>query len=233
MAQKNQKLTGKENFLLMPNHVLNNSELGKGEQELYSHIYSFGRKGCWQNNETLAKMFHRRPRTITLWVMNLKKSGLIFWLHPKGYYRTFWAKLHPDVIAAQSLPYRDGEISKAAVISGQTKSTLLSKKLPSNIAKNCAVSAQENVIPLSKKLLQTNNTTKKDTIRDTTATPTPLPAGGQASALLADRQREQQETVERSMRGLGRPVNKIVGQLTPAQFEESRRKKLAALRGSE
>jgi hypothetical protein len=65
------------------------------------------------------------------------------------------------------------------------------------------------------------------------ATPAPLPAGGQASALLDDRKKEQQRTIERSTGGIGRPVNKVVGRLTPAQFEESRREKLAALRSSE
>jgi hypothetical protein len=204
--------------------------LGKGEKELYSHIYSFGRKGCWQNNETLAKMFYRRPRTITLWVMNLKKAGLIFWLHPKGYYRTLWAKAHPEVIAAQSLLYRNREIPKAVVISGQAKSTLLSKKLPSNIAKNCQVTSQENVIPLGKKLLQTNNTTKKDTIIDTTATPSPLPAGGQASALLDDRKAGVIDTTEQVKRNLGSGRQRSEP-LSEAEFQQRRQQQIKALLG--
>jgi hypothetical protein len=64
MAKKTDKPT--EHYLKMPNHILNIERLGKGEKMLLAHIYSFGTKGCWQNNETLGKMFFRQTRTISL-----------------------------------------------------------------------------------------------------------------------------------------------------------------------
>ena len=89
MAKKGDK--PQEHYLKMPNHILNIEGLGKGEKMLLAHIYSFGRKGCWQSNETIGKMFFRSERTISVWVANLKKGRHILWLHPKGFYRTLWA----------------------------------------------------------------------------------------------------------------------------------------------
>jgi len=221
MAKTNEKPA--ENYLVIPNSVLNIRGLGRGEKLLLAHIHSFGRKGCWENNATLGKMFFVSTRTVSMWVANLKEGGHILWLHPKGYYRTLWAKSHPEVKATQSLFYRDGEISKAEVISGQAKSTLLRKNLPSECAENCEVTAQKDVFPLRKKLLQTNNTTMRDTNKNTVATPAPLPAGGQAPALLHDRKVEQQGAIEQfktrfgSTRGQHKP-------LSAAEFERSRQK---------
>lgn len=127
MATKREKV--QENYLKMPNHILNIEGLGKGEMMMLAYIFSFGRKGCWQSNETLGKMFFRSPRTISLWVANLKKGHHILWLHPKGYYRTLWAKSHPDVKGANKLLYRDQEISKTDVIRGQIESNPLRKKI--------------------------------------------------------------------------------------------------------
>jgi hypothetical protein len=83
MAKKNKE--PKEHYLKMPNHILNIEGLGKGEKMLLSHVYCFGRWGCWQSNETLGKMFFRKTRTISAWVGKLKKACHILWLHPKGY----------------------------------------------------------------------------------------------------------------------------------------------------
>ena len=80
------------------------------------------------------------------------------------------------------MQYRGREIPKDKVISGQVGSSSLRNKLPSECAENCAVTAQKPVDPLRKNLPQTNNTTKKDKNKDT-ATPSPLPTGGQAQAL--------------------------------------------------
>ena len=219
-----------ENYLKMPNHIRNIPELGYGAKELLAHIYSFGRKGCWQSNETLGKMFFRSNRTVSLWIANLKKGGYILWLHPKGFYRTLWAKSHPDIIISTTLLYRKQEIPKSEIISGQAKSTLLRNNLQSNCAENCEATAQKPVVPLRKKLLHTNNTTKKDTIKDT-ATPAPLPAGGQASALLEDRKTEQKANIERFKQNFGKiyPANK----LTPEQFDQRREQMIKALWASE
>jgi hypothetical protein len=191
----------KENYLKMPNHILNIKGLGKGEKMLLAHIYSFGRRGCWQSNDTLGKMFFCSPRTISMWVAKLKKGGHILWLHPKGFFRTFWAKSHPDVKAANKLMYRGKEISKVDIVSGQADP--LRKNLRSECAENSEATSQKSVVPLRKKLLHTNNTTKKETIKDNSATPAPLPAGGQAPALLEDRKEDTLASIERLKKSFG------------------------------
>ncbi|MHC4575469.1 MAG: hypothetical protein ACYS76_15305 [Planctomycetota bacterium] len=221
-----------ERYLRVPNHILNipKSKLGSNPKLLLAHIYSFGRKGCWQSNETLGKMFFRSERTISEWVAELKKGGYILWLHPKGYYRTLWAKSHPEVRAAATLPCNDREVAKAEIISGQAKSTPLRNKLRGEYAENCEVSAQKNRIPLRRKLRHTNNTTNRDTTTDTSATPAPLPAGGQASALLEDRQKEKQARIERLKKQFGGGKQRG-GPLSPEEFERRREQQKAALKG--
>ena len=214
----------------MPNHILNIEGLGKGPKMLLAHIFSFGRKGCWQSNETLGKMFFCAPRTISMWIAKLKKGSYILWLHPKGYYRTLWAKSHPDVKGSDKLSYRDGEISKRKIISGQTDSVPLRNKLPSECADNCAVSAQKPVIPLRKKLLHTNNTIKKDKTKDNTATPTPLPAGGQTPALLEDRKAETVAYIEQQKKSFGLSARRRnTPELTAAERERRRQEQKRAL----
>ncbi len=217
----------KENHLRIPNHILNLPGLTEGQMMLLAHIYSFGRKGCWESNETLAKSFRRSPRTISLWIGRLKERRLLFWLHPKGYYRTLWAKSHPDVQATQSLPYRGREIPKASIISGQLESTPLRNRLPSDCATGCAVTAQGDGIPLRNRLPQTKNTTKRDTPEGTEATPSPLPAGGQAPALLTDRKQEAQATILRFHQGFGQVSPRAP--LSPDEFERRRQNALRGL----
>ena len=217
-----------ERYLKVPNHILNIEDLGQGEKMLLAHIYSFGRKGCWQSNETLGKLFFRKTRTITEWVGKLKKGRHILWRHPKGYYRTLWAKSHPDVKGTDTLLYRDGEISKAEIISGQTGAVPPRRKLPSDCAQNCQVSAQKNVIPLRRKLLPTNNTTSKETTQDT-ATPTPLPAGGQAPALLADRTAGYIARIEQQKKSFGLSARRRTPELTQAEREQRRQQQKMAL----
>jgi hypothetical protein len=175
---------------------------------LLAHVYSFGHKGCWEKNETLARMFNVTPRSISLWIGTLKKHRLLLWLHPKGYYRTLWAKSHPDVQAAERLPYRGREIARSSIISGQPASTPLRNGLPSDCETDCAVTAQRSVVPLRNLLPQTNNTTKRDTSSRTEATPSPLPAGGQAPALLADRGKQAESMIGRFKQGFGRSFEK-------------------------
>ena len=189
-----------ENYLWITNHILNIHGLRPGPKLLLAHIYSFGVKGCWQKNDTLGKMFFRSTRTISIWIAALKKGGHIFWVSGKGYYRTLYAKAHPDVKSAKTLLYRDREIKKDKVLSGQVGSTPLRKKLPSKCADNCEVTAQKSVVPLRNKLPHTNNTTIKDTTKET-ATPPPLPARGQAPALLQDRRANVQVGIEQLKHG--------------------------------
>jgi hypothetical protein len=226
MGEKSEK--PKENYLKIPNHILNIPGLGQGEKLLLAHVHSFGRKGCWQNNETIGRMFFRRPRTISLWISNLKKGRHILWRHPKGFYRTLWAKSHPEVQVATKLLYRGQEIPKAEIISGLAKPAPLSRKLPSECAENCGATTQKNGIPVRRKLLHTNNTTKKDINKDTSATPAPLPAGGHAPALLEDRKKDAQAEVEQFKRSFGSRRRRKSG-FSPGECEQNRQKQIKAL----
>lgn len=84
----------KEHYLKMPYHILNLPALELSEKVLLAHIYSFGEKGCWQSNETLAKMFMTSQRTISRYIAKLKP--FIYVKKPKGYFRTIWAKSYYD-----------------------------------------------------------------------------------------------------------------------------------------
>ena len=61
----------KELYLKIPYHILNIAEIGLSEKVLLAHFYSFGVKGCWQSNATLAKMFMASPVTISRWISQL------------------------------------------------------------------------------------------------------------------------------------------------------------------
>jgi len=212
----------------MPYHILNMDKLGLGEKLLYAHIYSYGRKGCWQANETIGQMFRVCERTVTTWVANLKKAGCILWAHPKGRYRTIWARTHPDVKAARKLLYMGQEISKDAVITGQAGRILPGRNLPGPVEENCRVTRQFDCNQPGRNLLHTNNTTKKDTTKKTKAAPAPLPAGGQAPALLAERKKQVLSSIERFKNKFG--SSRRAERTDAAQFERRRDEILRALR---
>jgi hypothetical protein len=86
-----------EPYLKIPNHILGLTGLGLSEKVLLAHVYSFGAKGCWQSNATLARIFHTSDRTISRWLAVLLRAKLLLAKNPKGYYRTLWVLSHPDV----------------------------------------------------------------------------------------------------------------------------------------
>ena len=221
----------KEHFLKMPNHILNLRIIGLPQKVLLSHIFSFGRKGCWQANATLAEMFLVGERTISEWVAKLKKAELILWVHPKGRYRTIWAKTHPDVKAAQTLLYMGEEVKKSDVVSGHA-AILLGSNLPGGVEETCAPTTQNDCNQVGRNLLHTNNTTREDITRETTATPSPLPAGGQAPALLEDREAEALATIEDFKRSFGGGPRRGP-KPTAAEKEKRRQEQLRALEASE
>ena len=103
-----------ELYLKIPYHILNIPTLRPTEKVLLAHIYSFGAKGCWQSNKTLATMFMITPRTITKYIANLQKKDLVQINCPKGYYRTIHAKSHPDVKAGSKFKYKCKEVEKSS-----------------------------------------------------------------------------------------------------------------------
>ncbi len=73
--------------------------------------------------------------------------------------------------------------------------------------------------------------TNKSTTLNTTATPLPLPAKGQASALLEDRKSEPQANLERLKAQIGFGVRKKYQPLSEAEFEKNQKKQVRALLG--
>ena len=177
----------KELYLKIPYHILNIPDLGLCEKVLLAHIYSFGEKGCWQSNSTLGEIFFVDGRTISRWLARLKKNSLVLWVHPKGRYRTIWAKSHPEVKMTVTLSYMGEKISKEAVISGHAAMILQGQNCLGSIDKPDLPIATNQCIQVGQNCPHTNNTTKKDIITQITAPPSPLPAGGQAPAVLAER----------------------------------------------
>ena len=191
----------KEPYLKIPAHILNLSQISLCEKALLAHIYSFGAKGCWQSNETLAEIFMVSADTISRWIAKIKP--FIYLKNGKGYYRTLWAKTHPDVV----------EFGKNAEGPWQ----------------NCGFDLGKSAIRLRQKCRTTNNNTITENKERTIASPSPLPAYGQASATLAARRQQDAANLEKFKKYFGK-VDKPV-MLTQQQFEQRRAQQLAALRG--
>jgi len=232
MAEKKSRTTEKakpkEQYLKIPYHILNVRDLGLAEKVLLAHIYSFGKKGCWQSNETLGKMFFVNGRTISRWITQIKKSGHVFWVHPKGRYRTIWAKSHPAVRQASTLLYMGQEISKEAVVKGHAAAILLRQDCRGGIDGSVAATTTNQCNQVRQNCLHTNNTTKKETMEETTAPPSPLPAGGQAPAVLAERRGADVRRIEDFTRNFG-IARRDRKPLSEEQVERRRQKQKTAL----
>jgi hypothetical protein len=200
------KTKPKELYLKIPYHILNITGIGLCEKVLLAHIYSFGEKGCWQSNATLGKMFFVDGRTISRWLARLKKNALVLWVHPKGRYRTIWAKSHPNVKTAAALSYMGEQISTESVISGHAAAILQRQNCPGAQDKPVLPTATNQCIQVGQNCPHTNNTTKKDITSKTTAPPSPLPAGGQTPAVLTERKSQAARSVEdiKKRFGIGR-----------------------------
>ena len=206
-----------ETGIFVPYHILNIEGLGGYEKLLLAHIYSFGKKGCWQSNETLAKMYNTSPGTISRWISKIKKYTYV--KCPKGYYRTLWAKSHPEVIESIKLYYRGREISKSASVNLRNSEQEHTQK--------CVSDCSKSAIRLTQKCATTNKTTNKETITKTIAPPSPLPAGGQPPAALVERREARRAVVENTCRNFGRA--KPYQPLNEDEFQNQRQKKIKAL----
>ena len=227
MTKKSEKRKN-ESGLWIPNHIRNipRSVLGDSEKMLLAEIYSFGDKGFYKANDTIAKEYMTSERTISRWIANILNGRLVYVKNPKGYYRTFWAKSHPDVKTAVKLWHRDKEIPKT-----DCKPVRVRQNCPTGLDKNGEVTATNGVFRLGQKCPATNKETTKETKKDNIATPTPLPAGGQAPALLEDRKAEQQVSVERFKRNFGIGKKKHTP-LPPKDFKQEQQKQLKALQAN-
>jgi hypothetical protein len=191
----------KEPYLKMPAHILNLTQIGLCEKVLLAHIYSFGEKGCWQSNKTLAEIFMTNTRTVSRWINKIR--NFIYVKNPKGYYRTLWAKSHPQVRA-----YLD----ETGQLPGQKASADMDKN-GHRVGRNCPTTITNTITENNKR---------------TIASPSPLPAAGRAPATLQQRKADALETFERFRALFGRAK-----QWTPLSAEECKRRRteqLAALR---
>ena len=91
---KKAKEKAREKYLHVPQHIMKITELSMAEKALLAHIYSFGKKGCWQSNKTLGKLFDVNPRTIKRRLTRIRK--FVYVRSPHSRLRTFLAKSHPD-----------------------------------------------------------------------------------------------------------------------------------------
>ncbi len=205
---------GREPYLKIPAHILNLPRLGLSEKVLLAHIYSFGVKGCWQSNQTLAEIFMTKERTVSRWINTIRKY--IHIKNPKGYYRTMWSKSHPSV---------KEHMDKIGQDDGQ--------KVSADMARSGNRHGQ--------KCPTTNNNTITENYKRTTArlsspksaSPSPLPAGGQSPSTLIERNKETQQRIEQFKRNFSRGKTSQLQPMTEEQFENRRAKQLAALQAME
>ena len=95
------------------------------------------------------------------------------------------------------------QISKEAVISGHAAAILQGQNCPGGIDKSVAATETHQCIQVGKNCPHTNNTTNKDIISKTTAPPAPLPAGGQAPAVLTERESAAVRSIEEFKKHFG------------------------------
>ncbi len=186
-----------EPYLKIPDHILSIRQLTPGEKMLLAHIRSFGAKGCWQSNQTLAESFMVSVPMVRRWLGAIKAYIRI--KNAKGYYRTIWAK---EVLENEQRPAQKG--------------TSDLRKSVNRLARPCAT---------------TNNNTITENNKRTIASPSPLPAAGQASATLQHRRAVTAEQMEKFKAHFGRAGSFTA--LTPQQFAKRRAEQIAALRASE
>lgn len=192
----------KEPYLKVPAHILNLPKIGLCEKVLLAHIYSFGEKGCWQSNKTMADIFMVSPRTIERWLAAIRE--FIFVKNSKGYYRTIWAKSHPDF-------NRDRTVR--------------------DLRQDCRSDPDKNGVRVRQNCPTTINNTITENNKRTTASPSPLPACGQAPATLRYRKADAAEQSAKFKARFGRTTD--WKPLTPEEFQRRRVQQLAALRTTE
>ncbi len=202
-----------ERYLKTPYSIFNMPDLKQREKTLLAYIYGFGENGCWQSNRTLARVFFCNPRTIQRSLRSLGKYLSV--KCPKGHYRTMWAKDHPDVKAGMQKWMKDQ--AERQDNSRQKQSIVVRQFCRTTHDKTVVLPHDKTVA-----LLRTLGLSKK------LAPPTPLPAYGQASAVLHDRKSQARSTIRETLDGFGqrrRPWDKMPAK----EFANRRNKQLDAL----
>ncbi len=236
--RENPKRPFEERYIKLRYKVLDKEGLELGAKVLYEYIHGFGKRGCFQDNEQIADKIKCSGRSISRWVGKLKKLKALLYIFPNSPERVLWAKKHPDVLRAKTLPYRQQELDKGDIIVGK----YLKAKHRQNgevhgqnvrrITPNCPCDIDKNGVVTTPECLSTNKGTKIITKGNDNAMPSPLPAGGQAPALLKDQKTQVFEPVEQFKRGFGYGGRRASNH-TPEQKEQQKKQQIKALRASE
>ncbi len=198
--------------LWVPNEILNLFDIDWRCKMLLAHFYSFGAKGCYQSNKTLAQIFMTTARTIARRLVNLKKY--IYVKKPKGYYRTIWVRFHPEV--SKIGPERINNPKKGV---RQDCHTEYDKSGKSTTTKP--------VLRLRQNCHTTNTYTNTKTNKETAAD-LPMPAGGQASRLLQERRAAAREKIEQFKKRFSNGSKSE--RMSPEEFEKRRQMIIKQLR---
>ncbi len=220
----------KESYLKIPYHILNIRNLGLSEKVLLAHIFSFGEKGCWQSNATLAKIFMVTTRTISNWIASLVNLEFVQIKSPKGYYRTIWAKSHPEVRDAARLWYRKEYVDNPSVRNSRTheKTSPQYEKTSGEGRKKQRSDCEKSSNRLGKNFRTTNNTTNKETIKETIAPPSPSPRSNGAQSALEQRRLQYRAELEHFCKNFGSGSRQI-GPPNADQLEARRQAQLKSL----
>ena len=204
----------REKYLAIPYSIMNLRDIKFCQKALLAHIYGFGQRGCWQSNQTLAEFFMVSPRAISRWICAVRKY--IYIRNPKGYYRTLFAGSHPDVQLMLASRRKSGANCPAAGLA----------KGGEPVGRNRLTDRAKNGSRPCRNCLTTNINTNKETIKKPKEPPPPLPAGGQASAVLAERKRQGLAEIEKFKKTFGghgwKPMTKV-------EFEKRRQEMRRAL----
>jgi len=122
------------------------------------------------------------------------------------------------------------QISKEAVISGHAAAVLQRQNCPVGQDKPVLSIATNQCIQIGQNCPHTNNTTRKDIRLETTAPPSPLPAGGQAPAVLAERKSQAAQSVEdfKKRFGIGKRRRQPLSELEIQNRKQAQLKALLA-----
>ena len=202
--------------LWMPNAILNLFDIDYASKVLLAHFYSFAEKGCYQSNKTLAEIFMTAPRTICKRISRMSKY--LYIKCPKGYYRTIWVKIHPQISEMMEKRFNSRERG-------------VRKTFRSDCAKSGDPTAQDRVSGLRKNVRTTNTYTNTETNTETAAD-LPMPACGQASRLLQERRAAARERIEQFKKRLGIGQKKPDDRMSPQEFEKRRQMIIEQLRSS-
>lgn len=241
MKSKKDNKKPQELYLKIPHKILNIGGLGLSEKVLLAYIHSFGRKGCWQSNKTIATALFTNTRSVQRWLQRINKYILV--KCPRGYYRTIWCKGNSEVQEGirdwqrKQDERRAKRLPKKARRSTPHQAQSCDEPKPAEVRQNrrtqydtsgALSTTHPSVEPRQIRRTIKNHTIKEIT-KETTATPAPSPVEGRASALLNDRDEEAKQEIEKFKNKFGVTKGRTAPELTDAEIEQRRQQNLKAL----